>query len=386
MAEALVQSDVLKWARERAGLSIETLAKKVGSRVNLVEAWEAGSSRPTFKQAEKFAQATHVPFGYLFLPEPPIEQVAIPDLRSTTESRLPHLDANFKDTLSDVLFKFDWYRGYRVEQGHESLPFVGRFKKTANSVEVAEDIKRTLGLDKSDREEAGNFQDYYNRLVVRAEAAGIWIMRNGVVEGNTRRPLSVDIFRGFAISDPLLPTIFINASDAKAAQIFTLAHELAHLWLGQSGISDPLRHLCGLEKKCNAIAAEFLLPQDDFISVWDNKKKLAENVQQLSEIYRVSRIVVAIRALELGKIDQSKFTMLYDFEREDWAGQRKKEKTKGGGGDYYRTAKVKNGKHFQEAVLACTMSGNMLLRYAGDLLNMSPNSVIEAYRRQQERI
>ncbi|MEO5374548.1 MAG: XRE family transcriptional regulator [Alphaproteobacteria bacterium] len=381
MAQALVTPEILKWARMRAGLPLDELAKKVGSSSDVVAAWEAGESRPTFRQAEKFAQATYVPFGYLFLSKPPKEDVSIPDLRTTAGTRpLEVLDVNFMDALRDVQFKLDWYRDYRIDHGHGKLPFVGRFDRSAKPAEVAEDMRRTLGVGPSEREQAHTWEDYFRLLIARAEAVGIWVMRNSVV-GNTKRPLSVDVFRGFAISDPIVPVIFVNSRDAKAAQVFTFAHELAHVWLGESGISDSFRtSRLKIERLCNAAAAEFLVPEAEFKKTWDRDSGIEENVGDLSKRFRVSRIVIAIRARDLGLIRQSEFDAFFDAERQRWSQERADPKS---GGNSYRTAKVRNGGGFLTAVLASAMSGDLLLRNAGALLSMTPKTLLEAYRRLQ---
>jgi Zn-dependent peptidase ImmA (M78 family)/DNA-binding XRE family transcriptional regulator len=368
-------------------VAAETLARKVGVSSERIAAWEAGASRPTFRQAERLAQVTHVPFGTLFLSEPPDEKIAIPDLRTAARFRPPHLDADFKDVLRDVEFKLDWYRDYRKDHGHGPLPFVGRFTPSAEPAEVAEDMRRTLGLDRADCEAASTWEDYFRLLVARAEAAGVWVMRNGVVGNNNKRPLSVGVFRGFAIKDAIAPVVFVNGRDARAAQIFTLAHELAHVWLGETGISDPFGGRFGvgrregeIEELCNAIAAEFLVPGAECQSAWNQKIGLEANVQRLSARFRVSRIVIAIRAQELGLIDTNKFDTFYQAEQRKWAKNRDDTSV---GGDYYRTVKARNGEHFLSAVLTSAMSGDLLLRNAGTLLNMTPKNLQEAYRRQQ---
>lgn len=390
MPEALVNPRVLKWARERAGLPVDKLAKRLNSSSSKIAAWEAGDSRPTFRQAEKLADATHVPFGFLFLPAPPEEKLPIPDLRVVDKAVSPALDADFIDTLRDIQFKHDWYREYLLEHGHQPLPFVGRFKKSTAPKQVADDMRRELGVGLSERLQARSWEEYFRILVARAERIGIWVIRNGVVGNNTHRPLSVEVFRGFAISDDVAPLVFVNGRDAKAAQIFTLAHELAHIWFGQSGISDPFQAVgassapsAQIEKLCNAVAAEFLLPETEFISSWRADVPLEQNADHLCAHFRVSRIVVAIRADGLGLVRKPEFQRFWEEEKRRWA----EERTEGvAGGDYYRTAKARNGERFMRAVLASAMSGDILLRTAGALLNMTPKSVQEAYRRQQEGI
>ncbi len=383
MSEALVTPRLLTWARERAGLPVDVMAKRAGTTVAKAGAWEAGDARPTFKQASRWANVTHVPFGYLFLTEPPREELPIPDLRTVQRASSPGESADFLDALRDVQFKMDWYRVYREELGASALPFVGRFRDSPTVDAVAKDMRRVLGGAESER--ARSFDEFLTKLVKRAEAAGIWVMRSGVVGTNSSRPLSVELFRGFAISDPIVPLVFLNVRDARAAQIFTLAHELAHIWIGESGISDafstPMTGRAGVESLCNSIAAEFLVPREEFRREWDADVGLLENAARLSTRFRVSRIVIAIRARVLNMVAETDFQEFLASERARW---RQEREDSPGGGDYYRTARSRNGDGFVRAVLGAAASGGLLLREAGRLLDMKPKIVREAYRRQEE--
>jgi Zn-dependent peptidase ImmA (M78 family)/transcriptional regulator with XRE-family HTH domain len=371
---------MIRWARERAHLGIDTFARKVNTKPEKVLSWERGEDRPTFKQAEKLAHVARVPFGYLFLPKPPEERLPIPDLRTRPDAPPPHFDADFLDLVQDVFFKFDWYRDFLLERGAEPLPFVASFKERSTVKQVAADMAKRLGISEKVRRESRSWEDYFRTLCERAEEAGVWVMRSGVVANNSHRRLSVDIFRGFAIADPIAPLVFVNGRDAKAAQIFTLAHELAHIWLGESGISDPIaarNTLRGAEAKCNQIAAEFLVPEGEFLRTWRREADLEENAGQLASAFRVSRFVIALRALGLELIDENDFEAFHRQEQKRWAKQREE----AGGGDYYRTAPARMGAHFTRAVVNSAMSGEVLLRDAGALLNAKPKTIQEMYRR-----
>jgi Zn-dependent peptidase ImmA (M78 family)/DNA-binding XRE family transcriptional regulator len=376
MTAALVNPDLLRWARERAHLAVDVLAHKVGTRAEKVAAWETGDMRPTFKQAQKIAHAVHVPFGYLFLPMPPEEALPIPDFRTPASRFFRAPSADLLDVLQDIKFKQDWYRDYLRQQGADALPFIGRFT-IQNPVEyVARQIAATLEVTEETRRGAGSWEDYLRTLVRKAETAGIWVMITGTVAGNTHRPLSVDEFRGFAISDAYAPLIFINGKDAKAAQIFTLAHELAHLWIGADGISSPelgnpgYQDLPAVERYCNQVAAEFLLPADSFLRSWTiGTDELDLGVQNLARHYRVSRVVVARRAYDLHLLDWHTYQDFYAQEVERW---RREQSGGEGGGDYYFSANVRNGERYTRTVLLNALSGRLLLRDAGRLLNVSP--------------
>ena len=385
MAKALINPKMLSWARKRAGLTVDALAKKLNMdkpAPHKVTAWEQKEEQPTFKQAETIARITHIPFGYLFLPEPPKEELPIPDLRTHGNLPLEPHSTGFLDLIRDVSFQQDWYRDYRLEQGASSLPFVGKYQLRNKPLGIARDIRTALNLDVAI--EAPNWEKHFGALCDRCEEIGIWVMRAGYVGSSTKRTLSVDEFQGFAISDPIVPLVFINGRDAKAAQIFTLAHELAHIWLGESGISNlrlndvnPGQN-ARIEQVCNAVAAEVLVPRAHFTDLWNARESLDDNVMTLTKAFKVSGIVIVRRAFDLNKVNWEQFNAFYKREQQRWS------KKGGSGGNYYRTAPIKNGRKFTRDVLNSAMSGRLLLRDAGGLLHMKPATVQELFYRQQQ--
>lgn len=259
-----------------------------------------------------------------------------------------------------------WYADYQRDQHAEPLAFISKFKAEANPSAVADDIRKTLCVDieKGQR----RWDAYQRELIEGAERAGILVMRSGMVGNNTRRTLDVSEFRGFAISHPLAPVIFINSADAPAARLFTLLHELAHLWLGSSGISSGAPGAARQEEiACNAIAGEFLAPAEVFREAWTTgSNELALRRAELAQRFHVSQIVIMRRALDLDLLDRESYQRFYVGELE------KHRQAKEGGGGFYRTARSKNSKRFSEAVLAETFSGRLLLREAGQLLGIQP--------------
>lgn len=362
---ALINPTILTWSRERAGLSAEEVAKKLPTKPDRVLEWEAGESKPTFRQAQHWANIAHVPFGFLFLKEPPTESLPLPDLRTVGGVAPERPSLNLLDTVKDVLRKQDWYLEYLQDQDGEPLPFVGRFTTQASIKDVVTDIRQTLRVDP----EAShlNYDAYVRMLVEAAEKAGILVMRSGIALGNTHRKLDVGEFRGFAISNVLAPVVFINSADADTARLFTLMHELAHIWIGSSGVSDGGTTNGRKEEIfCNAVAGEFLAPEDYFRAAWNKDIDWHDNLAPLATRFHVSTLVIGRRARDLGYITSEQYSVYYRqilkaFQDKD-----------GGGGDYYRTARTKNSSRFSRAVLTETMSGRMLLRDAGRLLGVQP--------------
>lgn len=376
LTAALISHVVLNWARERARLEPERLAEMTHVKPDKLLMWEQGEAKPTFKQAQDLARALHIPFGYLFLPNPPAETLPIPDLRTVGEHASGSLSTDLRDLLADVLRKLDWYRDYLLEQGNGPLPFIGRYHLDVPATAIAADLTVTLGLTLADQEEAKNLDAFLNLLIDKAEAAGVWVMRSGIVGSNTHRILDAQEFRGFAICDDIAPLVFINGRDAKAAQIFTLAHELAHLWIGQSGISDlslarpATDYLPRTEKLCNAVAAEVLVPQQSLRAQWTNTESVQHNAVRLASLFRVSTVVIARRALDIGLIEWPTYFDYYQQQVELW-----RQEKKGSGGDPYRTLPVRNGRRFTEAVVRSAFERSLLLRDAGRLLGINPSKI-----------
>jgi Zn-dependent peptidase ImmA (M78 family)/transcriptional regulator with XRE-family HTH domain len=383
-SKAFINGDLLRWARERADMPPEELAKKVGQKPARLIEWETGKVQPTFKQALRLASVTHVPFGYLFLPERPTDELPLPDLRTVGSAPAEPLDSNSRDLIEDVLFKHAWFVDHLIRSGHDRLPFVAKFKATDKAVDVAADIRQRLDLDGAAQASA-NWEAYLRLLIDKAEDAGIWVMRTGIVGSNTHRPLSIKQFRGFAIADPVAPLIFINGKDFQAAQIFTFAHELAHIWLGSSGISNLQigRKDYGTnratEVACNAIAAEVVVPAAAFNAAWATNRTASDNYDHLSRFFKVSRIVIARRAVDLGKISDADYSQFYGREERRWEEDSRTES--GGGGDFYNTLPLRNGARFTRAVVSKAVAGETLLRDAGNLLNMQPSTVFKYFQK-----
>ncbi|MDQ3203482.1 MAG: XRE family transcriptional regulator [Pseudomonadota bacterium] len=362
---ALVNPSLLRWSRERAGLSTEQVAKKLPVKPDRVQEWEAGETKPTFLQAQKWASLAHIPFGFLFLQQPPVEQLPLPDLRTVGGIAPQRPSLGLLDTVRDAMRKQDWYLEYLQNQERQPLAFVGRFSSRSRVAEVVDDIRRTLGVNPDTARL--DYDKYSRALIDAAEMAGILVMRSGIALGNTHRKLEVSEFRGFAISNTYAPVVFVNSSDAPSARLFTLLHELAHIWIGSSGVSDGStadgRHE---ERFCNAVAGEFLAPEAQFRAIWNVDVNWEDNLAPLATRFHISKLAIGRRALDLGYISQAQYgayyrAILMAFQNE-----------KGGAGNYYRNATAKNSPRLSKAVLIEAISGRMLLRDAGHLLGVQP--------------
>lgn len=362
---ALVNPSLLTWSRERAGLSTEQVAKKLPVKPDRVEEWEAGEAKPTFLQAQKWASLAHIPFGFLFLKQPPAEQLPLPDLRTVGGIAPQRPSLELLDTVRDSIRKQDWYLEYLQHQEHQPLAFVGRFNSRSSVAEVVADIRQTLGVHPDIARL--DYDKYTRALIEAAEVAGILVMRSGIALGNTHRKLEVSEFRGFAISNVFAPVVFINSSDAPTARLFTLLHELAHIWIGSSGVSDGnSANGRDEERFCNAVAGEFLAPEVQFRALWNAEIDWEENLAPLATRFHISKLAIGRRACDLGYISQAQYSAYYRMILKAFQNE------KGGAGDYYRNATAKNSPRLSKAVLTEAMSGRMLLREAGNLLGVQP--------------
>jgi Zn-dependent peptidase ImmA (M78 family)/DNA-binding XRE family transcriptional regulator len=368
---AFINPDILIWARRRSQLSQSVLAKKMSTSAETLNKWEMGQKAPTIRQAQAIAAKTHIPLGYLYLNEPPIERLDLPDLRTVNGIQPNSPSSELLELAALMRERVSWYAEYLRDQGLTSNNCVGRRSSTEDVNQIVNDIRRILAISEGDYSAD---QDKYLRLLIKKiEQAGILVMKQATIRNH--RHLSVSEFRGFAISDPVAPLIFINFADVSCARLFTLIHELAHIWLGQSGISDAHPDTDkAIEIKCNAIAAQFLVPEDQFLSSWQNERSWMENILQLRRQFRTSRWVIARRAESLGKITLPQYR---EYTAELRAEYVERDKNRKDGGDFYITKKSQISKPFSKAIVSEALSGKLLLREAGQLLDMRPPHVMK---------
>ena len=360
MTKVAVKPEILRWARERAGLTVATLQDKFSSYT----AWERGEKSPTFHQIEALAKKTLTPLGFFFLSTPPEEKLPIPDFRTVDDSLSDRPSPNLLATVYAMQRRQDWMRDYLIERGAEPLAFVGAAKVKDDPKKIAAQARKALGLEPDWAKEHPTWQKALDSLRDAIEEAGVLTVINGVVENSTKRKLDVNEFRGFVLCDRHAPLIFVNGSDAKAAQMFTLAHELAHLWLGQDALFnfDRLQPAgFGVELFCNQVTAEFLAPENDVRKAWPDVQAGVDRFDQLARQFKVSSLVMARRALDLDLIDRSDFLSFYS---DYMADERRKAQRQKPGGDFYNTQNNRVGKRFAEIVFRAAKEGSLLYRDA----------------------
>ncbi|MCC7110704.1 MAG: ImmA/IrrE family metallo-endopeptidase [Deltaproteobacteria bacterium] len=383
MTEAHINPLTLKAARKRAGLDVAGLAEKltVAHAADKVRAWEAGTARPTFPQARTLASVLRVPFAALFLEPGTLGSQDLPDLR-TTGGRGRAFSVDLCEVYRDALRKQAWVREVREHEGVSKVVFVGAWRR-ATPAHGARAIERLLGLSDGDRAQCATPDEFLRLLVRRAEDAGILVLRSATVGSNNHRPLDVEEFRGFAIADDVAPLVFVNTADAKAAQVFTLIHEIAHLWRAETGISQPSLEMAralatDAEAFCDAVAAELLVPQKQLEAQWNTNGDLSNNCDELRRRFKVSGMVIARRAFDLGLVKKTEYRA---FMAEQMRLARAK--ARGTGGPEFTTmVRLKNGSVVTDMVTRAVRGGELLWREASQLLGVTPRIVAQLVEQQ----
>lgn len=366
MTRVKVSGELLSWARDRARLSVDALESKFP---HLAE-WESSEKQPTLKQLEAYAKATRTPVGYFFLPEPPDEPLPIPDFRTMGGRPVERPSPDLIDMVLACQERQEWFRDYAQTTGAERLAFVGSATVQSPIVETAATIREQLGFDLEARRRCSTWTEALRTFIGQADRAGVLVMCSGIVMSNTHRKLDPQEFRGFALVDDRAPLVFINGSDSKSAQMFTLAHELAHVWLGQSAISDTTvatRHQNAVETWCNRVAAEMLVP---LASVRESLRKgepLPETLGRLTRAFKVSSLVVLQRLRDAHYLTWDQFDQAYNAEVTRLANLPRPS----GGGDFYLTTASRYSRRFARALVESTMEGRTLYRDAFRMLGIS---------------
>ncbi len=366
MENVEIKPKLIHWALKRSGLSVSLLKKDFPK----LEGWEReGGPKPTFKQLERFAKKTYTPLGYFFLSEPPEDRLPIPDFRTVSSGAVNQPSPDLLETVQTMQRRQAWMREFLIEQGEEPIGFVGSVSLGNNPVETANRIREALKLNDGWAANILTWTGALGVLRIAIEEAKILTVFNGVVGNNTHRKLNVEEFRGFILADKYAPLIFVNGSDAKAAQMFTLAHELAHLWLGEGGVFN-FRQLQpadnDVERFCDKVAAEFLVPAQLFLAQWKKSMGFAESFQKAARQFKVSPLVAARRALDLKFISKEAFFKFY----ESYMREHREKHKKTTGGDFFATQGVRIGKRFALAVLSAAKEGRLLYRDAYQLTGL----------------
>lgn len=360
-----VNTNILTWAINRAGYEMHDFLLKFPK----TQDWIDNKKKPTIKQLESFSKKVYVPFGYLLLKEPPKEELPIPYFR-TGKGALNEINLNVYDTILMLQSRQEWLVDYLKDNEFEALQFVGKYNDQTNYLKIVRDIRQTLQLELDWARNFSTWEKALEHLTQRIEDIGIITTFNGIVGNNTRRKIKVEDCRGFVLVDEFAPFMFINNSDAKAAQMFTIIHELAHIWLGKSAGFDFKQMLPAddpIEKLCDLVAAEFLVPENLLLDLWKKDQK----IKSLARKFKVSPIVIGRRALDLKLISRKYF---FNFYKEYIEGLKNRKAKQGPGGNFYATAKKRISLTFAAHVNTAAKQNQILYKDAYKLTNLKGNT------------
>jgi len=374
IAEFQLSRKMIDWIASVGGVTTNTLAEQLMPKKQ--EQFLKGNVNKT--TAEKLAKIANIPFGYLFLDHPPhAKKPPVPDLRQSVNP--VDLTKDFYDTFNDVIYKVDWYKDHLLDFGISyNLDFIGKFTLSNDPHDVAKNICDTIKFDIKSILKTVTKDSYFGIACKLIEDAGILVFKNGVVKNNNKRKLNTDEFRGFCIIDKQVPAVFINGSDAYSAQVFTLFHEVAHLWIGKAGVSN-WSFESKIEAYCNKVAAEVLMPSSTFCKKWEEESSVGLDAQyiigHIANHFRVSNYAAAVKAKNLGLIDEQVFLIIRKMSLAS-------KKPESSGGNPYASYPYKNSPKLTDAVLSSAITQKIPLREASNLLNIQSSTVIELFKKR----
>lgn len=371
-----VDPSVLSWAVDVAGTETDELRSRFP-----IDRWLTREAQPTLKQLQSFARATGVGFGYFLLPQPPAWKLPVPDFREGFEGRSTP-SADLIAVISQSQRRQAWYRDWAVEHGLSSLDFVGS-AATRGVEDTAADMRRLLEFSVPDRR--GSWSDTRKALLSAFEAVGGLTVASSMVGNNTHRLLDEDEFRGFALVDDVAPLVFVNTHQTLNGQLFTLAHEFAHVWRGSSGIGDEDPRSPGvseIERWCNDVASEFLVPRGDLATRYPtvSGRPLPELLDALARDFRCGTLVV-LQALNRAGLRQFRdFGAAYDAEVARLINLTGDDA--GSGGQFYNSQPFRIGDRLSRALVADTLEGRTTISEAMRLMSFSSSETFDKYVRE----
>ncbi|HDT5694048.1 TPA: ImmA/IrrE family metallo-endopeptidase [Klebsiella quasipneumoniae subsp. similipneumoniae] len=375
--ELQLSPQMIDWVADQGGYTPSALAEELMPKKK--EMFLRGHVTKTV--AEKLARIGQIPFGYLFLDTPPKNTPpTIPDLRQTINP-IP-LSKDFIDTYNDIKYKIDWYKEYLDDFGIQfNIDFIGRFSINDDFRLVAQDISQTIELDIKKILNKITKDSYFSFACNLIEKKGILVFKNGIVKSNTKRTIDPNEFRGFCLIDEMVPCVFVNGTDSYSAQVFTLFHEVAHIWVGKAGVSN-WQFDNKIESFCNKVAAEVLMPHDLFKKKWEQETEFTDELLvaaiNVASFFKVSLYATAIKAKSLNLINDIDFVTLRNYV----LNVPKKESS---GANPYATYPYRNSPKLTDAILSSTMNQQLPLREAANLLNIKTGTVIELYKQRTSK-
>ena len=361
-----IQPEIISWALS------QTQEEKLGDKMmNNITQWLNGTKTPTFNQIEDFSKKANIPLGYFFLQTPPVEQIELLEYRTVDSIQLANPSRNLIDTIHEMESVQDWMKDYRQEMGFDVLPVVGCMKGVKDASVIVDRIRNDLDLEYTWYEKCKDPREVFSYIRGKLEECGVVVMMSGVVGKNTHRALDVNEFRAFAMVDEWAPLIFINTADSNGAKLFSLLHEVAHIWIGEDDLFNDRRNrvdgVSATEVMCNAVAGELIVPKSIFLNKWNasnNDMDVYATITELAKYFRCGEIVIARKAMDCKKIKQDEYHHVVQTAIDNY--NQMKENKESSGGNYYNT-------------MGSRLDG-CFVRALCESINMGRTSYTEAYR------
>ena len=373
---------MLTWAVDR----LDAPARQEAYARTALAAWLSDERQPTYLQLVDFAKRVRVPFGLLLLPEPPAETIDLPYFRLGRTGDASGLPVDVVALIQEVQARQTWTKTYLLDQGAEPLEFIGSATLASDVSDLARSIRETLGYSSTWTRSNSSWDTSRRRLLAKVEELGIFVTASGVVGQHNKRSIDPDVLDGFALSDPIAPFIYVNVGSYVAKQIFTIFHELVHLWLGRSAAFDigldadaydASQSLDRVERFCNQVTAEILVPEQELRVHLTDRQLDGEVLQELASHFRVSRMVVLFRARSLKLVSATASKALYAQLVKEYKAVKSARKK---GGDSFRTAKSRIGARFAEVLAEAYRSGVITSREAGSLSGAKGKTLVNLLR------
>ena len=396
--EAPITPRVFAWARESAGYTVDQVAKRVNRPLEVVERWESGAAKPTYNQAKAAAEMFFRPTALLFLPEPP-EERTLADFRTLPDGKAAPQGPRLRHFARRVVDRCEWAAAARLAEGGVPRAFVGTASVTDNPAELAARIRGQLGVHPGVLRKAGGNVDARRFLADKIREAGVFVFSTDYA-----RAVPIEEMRGLAVCEPLAPAVAYNAADfGAAAQIFTLAHEMVHLWLGADGegISNSTGRLperaqgkrAQVERFCNRVAGEVLIPGEWIKSRWlpatgNDDESATKNAEKIARLLCVSPDAAARRAADCGLIKPDVYGRLHEKYNDEAIKNReiRRRDLKERGKELWlprgKMLLSQSGRDFASLVLSAYYDGNIRPMEAAALLGAKRHEHVDAIARE----
>lgn len=370
-----IQPAVINWALS------QTKEEQLGTKLmENIKRWLDGSKTPTFNQIEDFSRKANIPLGYFFLQTPPVEEIKLLEYRTVDSIELANPSRNLIDTIHEMENVQEWMKDYRQDADFDTLAIVGSLKGKTDAKVMANQIRYDLEMPLDWYKNKGTISEAFNYVRGLLEYSGVLVMLSGIVGKNTHRALSIDEFRAFAMVDDWAPLIFINSADSEGAKLFSLFHEVAHIWIGENDLYNDRRNcknVKDIEILCNAVASELMVPHDAFLEVWKNNTTadLNQKINEIAKIFKCGATVIARKALDNKKINQEMYDEIVEEAIEAY--RIMKENKESRGGNYYNTMGSRLDSCFVKALCCSIQSGRTSYSEAYRLTNTSSKTFSE---------